>query len=82
MIDLFLGGIGENSLSFSSSGTSRDQGCNNNGSKKDGAGDHKNTRDNRKCDLVNKNDRGTGFPTINLMTGNLKAYFTIILNCF
>ena len=81
MIDLFFGGIGENS-SFSSSGISRDQGCNNDGSKKDGAGDHKNKREKHKCDLVNKNDSGTGFPTIFLITGNLKAYFTIILNCF
>lgn len=81
MIGPSFGGSGENS-SFSSPGTSRDLGCSNDGSREDGAGDHKNTREKRKSDSVNKDDNGTGFPTIILMTGNLKAYFTIIFSCF
>lgn len=81
MIDPSFGGSGENS-SFSSPGTNRDLGCSNDGSREDAAGDHKNTREKRKSDSANKDDSGTGFPTINLMNGNLKAYFTIIFSCF
>ena len=81
MIGPSFAGIGENS-SFSSPGTSRDLGCSNDGSREDGAGDHKNTREKRKSDSVNKDDSGTGFPIIILMTGNLKAYFTIIFSFF
>ena len=81
MIGPSFAGIGENS-SFSSPGTSRDLGCSNGGSREDGAGDHKNTREKRKSDSANKDDSGTSFPTINLTTSNLKAYFTIIFSCF
>ena len=81
MIGPSSGGSGENS-SFSSPGTNRDLGCSNDGSREDAAGDHKNTREKRKSDSANKDDSGTGFPTINLMNGNLKAYFTIIFSCF
>lgn len=81
MIGPSFGGSGENP-SFSSPGTSRDLGCSNDGGREDGAGAHKNEREKRKSDSGNKDKNGTGFPTIILMTGNLKAYFTIILSCF
>ena len=56
-----FGGSGENSLSFSSPGTSQDLGCSNDGSKKHGAGDHKNKREKRKYDSGNNDENGTGF---------------------
>ena len=81
MIGPSFGGSGENP-SFSPLGTSRDLGRSNDGGREDGAGAHKNEREKRKSDSGNKDKNGTGFPTIILMTGNLKAYFTIILSCF
>lgn len=58
MIGPSFGGSGENS-SFSSPG--QDLGCGNDGSKKHGAGDHKNKREKRKYDSGNKDKNGMGF---------------------
>ena len=75
MIGPSFGGSGENS-SFSSplGGDGR--------SREDGARDHKNKREKRTSDSVDKDDSGTGFLTIILVIGNVKAYFTIIFSCF
>ena len=58
MIDLRFGGSGENLSSSSPPGTSLDLECNNERSKKHGAGDHENKREKHKSDSGNKDNNG------------------------